>query len=331
MICHIVHYYNPELPTQSNQWGVLVDKHIFPLAEQYATTADFLLKGRKKAYELLKNITQGDSALDNTALNVDSLELLSPVTTPCRVLCQGANYRQHMIDSGMDPDSKSFNMFFNKSSASVCPGSSDIVRPTHVQLLDYEVELGLVIGAHVDREMEISDQNIHNIVAGIVIGNDISARDVQVPQMQFFKGKSYRSFCPVGPVLCLLEEEDMHYLHNLNLELRVNGKVRQQDSTANLVFKPAESLSEFTQVSDLDVGDLVLTGTPHGCAMQLPPAPLVKLIHLLPEKTKWKFFVKGQKRNGRYLKPGDSLSTTIRSADGQVNLGTQNNTIKQAG
>jgi len=327
MICHIVHYRQPQTSSAAGHWGVLLDNRIYPLPRDYASTADFLLHGRDTAYEVQLQAQQGK--LD-TALNTQTVELLSPVTTPCRVLCQGANYRQHMIDSGMDPDSKSYNMFFNKSSASVCAGGSDIVRPQHVQLLDYEVELGLVIGAQVNREETITDNNIHNYVAGIVIGNDISARDVQVPQMQFFKGKSYRTFCPVGPVLCLLEKDDMQYLHDLNLELRVNGQIRQQDSTANLVYKPAETLSEFTQVSDLDVGDLILTGTPHGCAMQLPPAGLVKLIQLLPEQTKWKFFVKGQKRNGRYLQPGDSVTTTIRSSDGVIDLGTQQNRIRQA-
>lgn len=330
MICHIVHYRNQQLSAQSGLWGVLLDNRIYPLAEEYASTSEILSQGREKAYALQERVNQSDTELASSSISVRDVELLSPVTTPCRVLCQGANYRQHMIDSGMDPDSKSFNMFFNKSSASVCQANSDIVRPRHVQLLDYEVELGLVIGAHVDQEMKITDQNIHQVVAGIVIGNDISARDVQVPQMQFFKGKSYRTFCPVGPVLCLLEKEDMHYLHALNLELRVNGQVRQQDSTANLVFKPAESLSEFTQVSDLNVGDLVLTGTPHGCAMKLPSPALVKLIHLLPEKAKWKFFVNKQKGNGRYLQPGDSLTTTIRSSDGVVNLGTQENLIRHA-
>lgn len=326
MICHVVHYSKDSSQTNSGSWGVLVDNQVFPLEGNFASTAEFIAQGREQAYSVLKQ-AQGNQL--NNSLPLNELTLLSPVTTPCRVLCQGANYRQHMIESGMNPDDKAFNMFFNKSSASVCAGSSDIVRPKHVQLLDYEVELGLVIGKDTNTEMQITDDNIHEVVAGIVIGNDVSARDIQVPQMQFFKGKSYRSFCPTGPVLCLLEKEDTHYLHGLQLELRVNGKVRQQDSTANLVFKPAESLSEFTQVSDLSVGDLVLTGTPHGCAMQIPPAFLVKILSLLPESKKWNLFVKGQKRNGRYLQPGDKLTTSIRSQDGKVNLGTQENLIKQ--
>lgn len=327
MICHVVHYHNPQTPNESGLWGVLLNEYIYPVKGVFTSTADFLNTGRDNAYALQEQVKRKP---DTPSIALKDVELLGPVKSPGRVLCQGANYRQHMIESGMNPDENPFNMFFNKSSASVCAGNSDIVRPAHVELLDYEVELGLVIGRRVDQEQSITDDNIHEVVAGIVIGNDISARDVQVPQMQFFKGKSYRTFCPVGPVLCLLEKEDMHYLHSLDLELKVNGKVRQQDSTSNLVFKPAESLSEFTQVSNLDVGDLVMTGTPSGCAMQIPPAPIVKLIQLLPEATKWKFFVKGQKRNGRYLQPGDQLATTIRSQDGKINLGIQKNLIREA-
>jgi len=327
MICHIVHYRHPQTPSQIGWWGVLLNERIYPVEGEFNSTAEFLKCGRDNAYAVQKSVLQDQSA---TSISLQDVELLSPVKSPARVLCQGANYREHMLESGMDPDAKSFNMFFNKSSASICSGNSDILRPAHVELLDYEVALGLVIGSRIEQELEITDDNIHQVVAGIVIGNDISARDVQVPQMQFFKGKSYRTFCPVGPILCLLEKEDMHYLHSLNLELKVNGQIRQQDSTDNLVFKPAESLSEFTQVSDLDVGDLVMTGTPSGCAMQIPPAPIVKLIQLLPEALKWKFFIKKQKSNGRYLKPGDRLTTTIRSKDGLIDLGAQKNLIREA-
>jgi 2,4-diketo-3-deoxy-L-fuconate hydrolase len=322
MLCHVIHF----AYQQQTRWGVVVGQRLYPLAETYSSTADFLSKGRKAACGLQRAVQVGSAAEE---LPLQSVEVLSPVTTGGRVLCQGANYRQHMIDSGMDPDAKVYNMFFTKSSASVCPGSSDIVRPSHVELLDYEVELGLVIGARVREEREVGPDSLHELVAGIVIGNDVSARDIQIPQTQFYKEKSYRTFCPIGPVLCLLEKKDMHYLDALELELRVNGATRQQDSTANLVFKPCETLTEFTAVSDLDPGDLVLTGTPQGCAMQLSPE-LVAKVYSMPESTRWPYFIEQQKNNGRYLEPGDRLATTIRSTDGFIDLGVQENLIVAA-
>lgn len=322
MICHVVRYIDADV----SRWGVLVDGLVYPLDQQFETTADLVHKGRGDAYSLLRKVESGASGL--LGFPYDSITPLSPITKGGKVLCQGANYRQHMIDSGMDPDAKNFNMFFNKSSASICSAVDDIVKPDFVKLLDYEIELGLLIGGEVNGSVAVTEDNISDYVAGVIIGNDISARDVQIPQMQFFKGKSYRTFCPLGPILCLLESEDMHYLNDLQLELLVNGELRQSDSTSNLVFKPSETLSEFSLVSDMSPGDIVLTGTPSGCAMQLPKSPLlVKLAGLLPEKRKWEIFVKGQMKKTGYLQVGDVVTATIKSLDGKVNLGVQRNKV----
>ncbi len=322
MICHVVRYYEKG----DSRWGVLQNGLVYPLSECYETTADFIKRGRSEAYSILLKVA--DNSYDFTCIPYDSITPLSPITKGGKVLCQGANYRQHMIDSGMNPDSKNFNMFFNKSSASICSAVDNVVKPDFVKLLDYEVELGLVIGKEISESVNITDSNIGDVVAGILIGNDISARDIQIPQMQFFKGKSYRTFCPLGPVLCLLESEDMHYLNKLQLELHVNGELRQSDNTGNVVFKPAESLSEFSLVTDMSPGDIVLTGTPSGCAMQIPKSPLfVKLAGLLPEEKKWELFIKGQLKSKNYLQVGDAVTATIKSQDGKIDLGLQENKV----
>jgi 2,4-diketo-3-deoxy-L-fuconate hydrolase len=223
-------------------WGTLLGHQVFTIDLPCNTTADLLRLGlhaiRKAA----------DAATD--AVDLASVELLSPITAPAKVLCQGANYRQHMIDSGMDPDVKGFNMFFTKSTASITGPNGQIVRPRHVKLLDYEVELTLVLGKETSGPVEVTESNLHEYVAGICIGNDVSARDVQIPQMQFHKGKSYRTFCPLGPVLCLLDRDEMHYLNEMHLTLSVNGQRRQDDRTANLVYKPAETLTEYSRIAD---------------------------------------------------------------------------------
>ncbi len=129
----------------------------------------------------------------------------------------------------MDPDAKTFNMIFTKAPGSIVSSDSPVVRPRHVQYLDYEIELGLVLKRDVHDFVRITAANLHDYVAGVVIVNDYSARDVQIPQMQFYKGKSYRTFGPVGPYLCLLEHGDMGKLSELQLTLTVNGQVRQHD------------------------------------------------------------------------------------------------------
>lgn len=321
MVCHVVRFTEKAASDHPPRWGVLLGENVFPLTGTYTTTAELIMSGKAEALEVMRH-PPAESAMD-----LQSLELLSPVTKPCQVICQGANYEQHMLDSGLDPKDKNFNMFFHKSAGAINDPHREVIRPSHVRLLDYEVELGLVIGKAIHEEVRITDQTIGEYVAGIVIGNDVSARDVQIPQMQFFKGKSYRTFCPVGPVLCLLEKDEMQFLHSMELTLKVNGELRQQDSTRNLVYKPAETLTELSQFSNVEVGDLILTGTPSGCAMRIPPAAVTKLAGLLPEQVKWHLFRKMQGRRSEYLQPGDLMETSIRSSDRSINLGTQRNRI----
>lgn len=303
-------------------WGVQQQKEIFILnfeQPETITTEQLIDLGIEKIRERVNW---------ESSINSDEVQFLSPISANQKVICQGANYVQHMIDSGIDPKQKNFNMFFTKSSASIHHPVGEIIKPKHVQLLDYEIELCLVIKQKIEHEIHITSSNLHEYVAGICIGNDVSARDIQIPETQFFKGKSYRTFCPLGPVLCLLEKDELHYLNALELTLKVNSQIRQQDSTRNMVFKPAETLSEMSQLINFAPGDVVMTGTPSGCALSIPSPILVKISALLPEQKKWELFIHKQKSNGRYLCVDDRLELNIRSADQHIDLGTQKHQIK---
>ena len=221
-------------------------------------------------------------------------------------------------------------MLFTKASSCIVPADSNIVKPSHVRFLDYEIELGLILKCDINKPVNVTDANLHDYIAGIVIVNDISARDIQIPQMQFYKGKSYRTFGPVGPRLCLLEAQDMHYLKKLTLTLRVNGQVRQNDSSANLVFGPAETLTELSGLQNLMAGDLIATGTPSGCALSVPSPVKQRIAGLLPEKKKWAFFFRVQEKRPQYLKPADIIESSIRCDDGLIDLGTQVNLVVEA-
>src|SRR3954469_10987387 len=112
---------------------------------------------------------------------VESLTLISPVTAPCRVVAQMTNYASHVTDAGMDPKSIPLT-FFRKASGSISGPFDDIVRPCHVRFLDYEVEIGLVIGRDIPVGTEITEAKLADFIAGLVVTNDVSARDVQLPQ-----------------------------------------------------------------------------------------------------------------------------------------------------
>ncbi|AEF41307.1 fumarylacetoacetate hydrolase family protein [Hoyosella subflava] len=304
----------------SDGWGVVRGTDILPLPSTYETTAEVLSEGVKAAREVLANPkAKGIPLADVTPLN--------PLPG-ARVHCQGANYRSHMIESGMDPN-RAFNMLFTKSTASMCGAEDDIVRPPHVQLLDYEVELGIVVGKPITEPVTVTPQNLAEYVGAFVVANDVSARDIQLPQGQWYKGKSYRTFCPVGPYLCVPENADeVARWAELRLTLSVNGTKRQDALADDMVFKPAATLTEFSQLENFEIGDLILTGTPGGVALQPPKAIAQKVGGLLPEDTKWQIFIKGQAKRSAYLKPGDRVVTSIRTDDGALDLGTQHNTVR---
>ncbi len=319
MAIHVIRFSH----SQRIQWGVVSQNRITPLPGEYATTADFI---RNNPVDGLRAFAQSNAA-GRTTLGLADVQLLSPVTTNQQFICQGANYRQHMIESGMDPDAKSYNMIFTKATSCIVPADSDLVKPPQVRFLDYEIELGLILKRDVLAKTVVTNANLHEFVAGAVIVNDYSARDIQIPQTQFYKGKSFRTFGPVGPFLCLLAPSEIKYLNDLQLALTVNGQVRQKDSTANLVFSPAETLTELSGVQNLFVGDLLSTGTPAGCALSVPSPFKQRVGALLPEKTKWAIFNKVQEGRDQYLKAGDVVEARIQSADGAIDLGVQRNKV----
>jgi 2,4-didehydro-3-deoxy-L-rhamnonate hydrolase len=309
--------YTSDSPGEA-RWGLLQDGKVHAVDDDIRSTADLLADASAAA----------DAARTTSAapVSLDDVRLLAP-TPGARILCQGANYRTHMIESGMDPD-RAFNMLFTKSTASLSGPNDDIVRPAHVTLLDYEVELGIVLRAPISGPTAVTDATLADYVGAFVVANDISARDVQLPQGQWYKGKSYRTFCPVGPYLVVPNRDEVERWSQLRLRLSVNGELRQDSLAGDMVFGPAATLTEWSQLEDLAGGDLLLTGTPGGVALQPPPGPVQKIAGLLPEVKRWEIFVKTQGRSSAYLKPGDVVVASIRTDDGGLDLGTQTSRVR---
>lgn len=315
MALHVLHY----LHHGRAQWGVVANGAITPIPGEFKSTAEFIEANPVERLLVLSGPTLAES----------EVQWLSPVTANQQFICQGANYRQHMIESGMDPDVKKFNMIFTKATSCIVPADSPVVKPDGVQFLDYEIELGLVLKRDITSRETVTEENLHDYIAGAVIVNDYSARDIQIPQMQFYKGKSYRTFGPVGPYLCLLERHDIPKLKELVLTLTVNGSVRQNDSTAGLVFGPAETLTELCGVHDLRAGDLLATGTPSGCALSIPSPEKQRAAAQLPDAEKWRLFLKMQEERPQYLRVGDVVEARIASYDRSIDLGVQHNVVME--
>jgi 2-keto-4-pentenoate hydratase/2-oxohepta-3-ene-1,7-dioic acid hydratase in catechol pathway len=221
-------------------------------------------------------------------------------------------------------------VFFRKSSGSISGPTDDILRPSHVRLLDYEIELGLVIRRGPVAGSTLGDADLPDHVAGLVMCNDVSARDVQLTKGQFYESKSYPTFTPTGPRLVLLQADDFARLSGVRLRLWVNGELRQDGTAADVVTGPAAALSLLASFQRLGPGDLVLTGTPGGTALQAPPAVVAKMGDLLPTSLKWRTFLSRQERNPAYLKAGDVITASIASEDGALDLGSQRTIIRDA-
>jgi 2-keto-4-pentenoate hydratase/2-oxohepta-3-ene-1,7-dioic acid hydratase in catechol pathway len=264
--------------------------------------------------------------MKTSALN--AVELLSPVTKPSTITCQGVNYSSHRQESGMTADRPEFNLIFGKADSALCSHDSDVIRPEGVKLLDYEIELGLIIGGEISGPVEVTNENLHQYVAGLVIMNDISARDIQLPEGQWLRGKSYRTFAPAGPYLYILDENEYPKIHDLELNLWVNDELRQSANTNQLLFKPEETLTELSQVMDFSPGDVLLTGTPGGVAMNLSKTDLEDATRITaPLSEKVEGFLEAQADNTDYLKDGDVIRASIRSPDSSIDLGEQNNKV----
>lgn len=298
-------------------WGVVKNRQIYVLKGEYNTLACFLNSGTDEA----KFVYETEIA---AILSFDHVRILSPVTEPARVVCQGANYASHRQEAGLEVARPSYNLIFTKADSSLCGAYDDIVRPSHVQLLDYEVELGLVIGKEISGAVEVTTENLHEFVAAFVIVNDVSARDVQLPQGQWLKGKSYRSFGPTGPILYLLDKEDAPKVHDLDVKLWVNDELRQNANTGQLLYKPEETLIELSQTMNLSVGDLVVTGTPGGVALHLSKEVMDQIMNpFFPGDKKMALLLESQQKLPNYLKDGDVIRCEISSPDGSIYLGKQ--------
>lgn len=315
MSCTLLRYTHNDSP----DWGVLFGERIAPLQVGVISTGQLLEQHWERIWA-----TGADQAL----LDRKAVQILAPVTGEQQFICQGINYRSHIRESGMKQSDVPFNTLFTKAPSCITAADAAVVRPRHVQLLDYEIELGLVMRRALPAKTVVDPARLGDWLAGVTIVNDLSARDVQLPQAQFYKGKSYRGFGPVGPVLVLLTAQEWRRWPELHMRLSVNGQTRQDAYCGDMVHAPAATLTELADLHDVHAGDLIATGTPAGCAARAPgKLALFVLKHLVSEATKWRLFIGKGLKNPAYLRPGDRLSLTIRTDDGAIDLGEQTTRI----
>jgi len=197
-------------------------------------------------------------------------ETRSPVVTPRKIICVGLNYQKHAMEMGIDAPSEP--IVFMKSPKTMVGGFDNIVIPPNSKKTDYEVELAVIIGEHA--LYLNSPKDALNCILGYTISQDISEREWQLERGgQWMKGKSFPTFNPLGPCIVTKDELDGD---NLKIWSKVNGAVRQDSNTNDLIFDIGFCIWYISQFMELEPGDVVNTGTPEGVGMSRTPSGFLK-------------------------------------------------------
>ena len=241
----------------------------------------------------IEGLTAALGGFDPNALpvvDVTGQRIGAPIARPRNIWCIGLNYSDHAAEAGMPGPSEP--IMFAKPGSTLCGPNDPILRPAHAAKLDWEVELGIIIGKPA---LGIAPEAAMDHVFGYVAANDVSERAWQIERGgQWSKGKSYPSFCPCGPVL--VTRDAIPDPQALEMELTVDGEVMQRGSTATMIFGIAHLIEYLSRFALLEPGDLIVTGTPPGVGMGKKPQ--------------------------RYLKGGERVELSIAGLGRQSNLVT---------
>lgn len=198
-------------------------------------------------------------------LELSECRLLSPVRDPQKILAIGLNYADHARESGQDPP-KAPVVFAKMPNSIIGPGEAIRWRSQDSRQVDYEAELAVVIGR---RAQQISAEEALSFVFGYTCCNDVSARDAQFADGQWVRGKSFDTFCPIGPWIVTADE--ISDPQALPIRCLVDGRVLQDSTTAEMIFGVAELVSYISQTVTLEPGDVIATGTPFGVGFARKP------------------------------------------------------------
>ncbi|MGI5920542.1 MAG: fumarylacetoacetate hydrolase family protein [Syntrophomonadaceae bacterium] len=256
--------------------GVLMENKVVPL-EGLGFPVKSMLELIETATDDMVNKIENIISTGNFAyLPFNLIKLLPPIPYPKRnVFCLGKNYADHAreikITQISDTGIPERPIYFTKV-ASPAIGSGDLIkfsRQTTSQV-DYEVELAVVIGRD---GINIRPEEAQEYIFGYTIVNDVSARDLQADHKQWFKGKSLDTFCPMGP--CIVHKNYIQSPMELNIKCTINGEVRQNSNTSNMIFDIPYIISDLSRGMTLIAGDIICTGTPSGVGMGFNPPKLL--------------------------------------------------------
>jgi len=249
--------------------GVVFDLTTIFSADPSFSSISALLRSGGESLKRIQRWLDKNGGETKACMPIESVKYAPPVDERCRIFCVGLNYADHAAENKLPPPESP--IIFAKLAAVAIGNEEPIPLPTVSQQVDYEAEVAFVIGA---RAKGVSVQEAWQYVAGFTIMNDITARDLQFQDKQWFRGKNCDGFAPLGPWLVTTDE--LPNPDNLAISLSLNGQVRQKSNTSQLFFKPAELLSFLSQTLTLEAGDVISTGTPGGIGYYADPKIFLK-------------------------------------------------------
>jgi len=223
---------------------------------------DFLFEGW---YDEVKDKISDTSFKDQ----LEKFRLLAPIPDPPKIICLTFNYPAHAKEQNLVSPKEP--VIFIKPRTTLCGTDSDIMCPNFIKQLDYEIELAVIIGKTCKN---VDESRSKDYIFGYMVFNDVSARDIQMRDKQFTRGKSFDTFAPCGPWITSADE--VTNPQDLQLVTKINGQNRQDSSTKNMFIKIPSIISKLSTVMTLEKGDIIVTGTPDGVAMNNPSTPFLK-------------------------------------------------------
>jgi len=247
------------------QAGIAAGTH----AAAIPTTMAEVIAGGPAVLSVLESLVAAAQADSSLQLDESELNIGPCVPTPGKIICIGLNYRRHAEESGMKVPTAP--VLFSKFNNVLAAHGDDVPIPPDTAQMDYEAELALVIGAS-GRHIAEADALDH--VFGYFNANDVSARDLQMLSGQWLLGKTPDGFLPIGPYL--VTSDEIADPHNLRITCTVNGELRQDSSTGDLIFNIPQIISYISRYVTLQPGDIISTGTPEGVALGRPDKPWLR-------------------------------------------------------
>ncbi|MBD8031503.1 MULTISPECIES: fumarylacetoacetate hydrolase family protein [Solibacillus] len=267
--------FGPKVKKEEAVWDVVeIQKQLNVLKDFPETIIDGIAHGYEFVEQVRKLVEAAQKHEDGAKFKLaySNIEWLSPVPrTPKNIMCVGKNYNDHAVEMGAEKAPEDMVVFTKSPTAIASDESTLSAHAEFTDSLDYEGELAVVIGK---QGKNIPKAMAYDYVFGYTIANDITARDLQEKHKQYFLGKSLDGSCPMGPYL--VTKDEIPDPHTLTIVTKVNGEVRQNGSTKDMMFTVSDIISIISKYVTLEPGDVILTGTPAGVGKAMNPPKFLK-------------------------------------------------------